>query len=146
MFTNHIYRQCAYSRIHNSSFHWSNKSRNNGSVITQRATCSDIQCATDPISVAKKEKRNMHIIDGACTDVGGQEGKGKGGVRMVTVAAEAGSAVEAEVRGGSESTAALPRAGRPHAREGQRWSAPLGRSQYPGERRRGEAVKREGEG
>ena len=35
--------------------------------------------------------------------------------------------------GKEEGTAALPHAGRPHAHKGQRWGAPLGRSQYLGE-------------
>ena len=35
---------------------------------------------------------------------------------------------DGSVGGRKRSSAALPHAGRPHAREGQRWSAPLGRS------------------
>ena len=63
--------------------------------------------------------------------VGGGCKKEKGGVEA-TEERRWRTAEQREV-GKEQGTAALPRAGRPHAHKEQRWGAPLGRSQYLGE-------------
>ena len=83
----------------------------------------------------------MQIIDGSetryytnWTNVRGREGYWLGGAGRKRRLGRRWKTAEASIGGQGEEggTAGLPRAGRPHAREGQRWHAPLGRSQYPG--------------